>query len=71
MTVSGFFVRSDFSKSVMSLTIQEAIGRAETELVTCTHDDPTLLALAYAALAIAKALAEMNDRQHYRPEPLT
>ena len=55
----------------MSLTIQEAIGRAETELVTCTHDDPTLLALAYAALAIAKALAEMNDRQHYRPEPLT
>ena len=55
----------------MSLTIQEAIGRAETELLTCTHDDQTLLGLAYAALAIAKALAEMNDRQNYRPELVT
>ena len=53
------------------MTTHEAIGHAEVELLTCTHDDPTLLALAYAALAIAKALAEMNDRQHYRPGDLT
>ena len=49
------------------MTTQEAIGRAEVELLTCTHDDPTLLdptllALAYAALAIAKALAEVNEQ---------
>ena len=41
------------------MTIHEAIGRAETELLTRTHADR---ALAYAALAIAKALAEINDR---------
>ena len=45
------------------MTTHEAIEHAEVELLTCTHDDPTLLALAYAALAIAKALAVMNDRQ--------
>lgn len=47
----------------MSITIQEAIERAEGELLHYTHDNPTLLALAYAALAIAKTLAEINERR--------
>ena len=49
----------------MSMTTHEAIERTEGELlayVQCSHDNPTLLALAFAALAIAKALAEISDR---------
>ena len=48
----------------MSMTTHEAIERAEGELLGCVHHahDPTILALAYAALAIAKALAEVNEQ---------